>query len=485
MAEGERTLLYPVRIGVVGRYLSQLGAMLAMLSLPATAIAFYSGSFAVGFSYLLIVTVLGATAWGGRHLPAPQTIQSNEALVVVGLAFLLTPVLMAIPFAVGGLALDDALFEAVSAVTTTGLSTLDTLQGASASFLFGRAWLQWSGGLGIAVLSIALIMGHHAAARRLTNPISDINLVTTARTQARQILRVYVILTLSGTLLLSVVLGDPFMALVNVLATVSTGGFSPYDASIGALPPAAGAWLVTFFALLGAVPLLLYHQLLERKPRAVLADPELRALLVLVLLVSGILCLSLMLNAGMSPAMAIEHGVMLGTSAQTTTGVASLEIQALDPTSKLLLIVSMFIGGGSGSTAGGIKLLRFLIILRLLQHYLRRSAMPPHAISRPLLSGRPLERTEIEQALLVAALFVVAIGASWVVFVAFGYDPLDALFEVTSAVGTVGLSTGITADGLESPLKIVLCLDMLLGRLEAIALLVILYPTTWIGKRAR
>ena len=232
------------------------------------------------------------------------------------------------------------------------------------------------------------------------------------------------------------------------------------------------------------MPLLLYHQLLARKPGSVLADPELRTLVVLVALASAGVGLSLWWNSGLSAPEAIRHGVMLGTSAQTTTGFSSLDVGAIDPTSKLLLMFAMFIGGGSGSTAGGIKLLRFLIILRLMQHFLRQVAMPPHAVAQARLSGQVLERREIEQAALIAALFVATIGLSWLVFVAFGYAPLDALFEVTSAVGTVGLSTGITAADLEWPLKAVLCIDMALGRLEALALLVILYPPTWIGKRA-
>jgi trk system potassium uptake protein TrkH len=483
VTEGAATLTYPVRLPVIGRYLSQLGAMLAILSLPAGAVALYSGELRVGLAYALIAAGLLAAAWSGRRLPAATTIQTNEGMVVVGLAFVLTPVLMAIPLALGGLPLDDALFEAVSAVTTTGLSTLSTVEGGSSAFWFERAWLQWCGGLGISVLSVALLMGQHAAARRLANPISESNLATTARTQARQILRVYVILTLAGTLALSFVLDDTFMALVNMLATMSTGGFSPFDASIASLPT-AGAWIVTAFSLLGAVPLLLYHQILVGKPRSLISDPELRTLIAFVALASVAVSLSLWWNAGFVPSQAIRHGVMLGTSAQTTTGFSSLEVATLDPTSKMLLMLSMFIGGGSGSTAGGIKLLRLLIIFRFVQYYLRRAAMPPHAVAEPRMSGQVLERSEIEQAMLIGMLFVVAIALSWTAFVAFGYAPLDALFEVMSAVGTVGLSTGITSADLEWPLKLVLCIDMVLGRLEAVALLVVLYPATWIGKRA-
>jgi len=484
VAEGEATLEFPVRLPVVGKYLSQIGAMLALLTLPVSFVAFRSGDFSVGLAYALIAAALAAAAWGGRFLPEAKPIQSNEAMVVVALTFVLTPVLMAIPMTIGGLAPEDAFFEAVSAITTTGLSTLATVQGTSSAFVFERAWLQWCGGLGISVLSVALLMGQHVAARRLADPIRELNLVTTARAQARHILLVYALLTLAGTAILSLAVGDTFTAFVHMLATLSTGGFSSFDASIAALP-ASGAWIVTVFSALGAVPLLLYYQVLLRKPGALLADPELRTLLALILIMSIAVTLSLALNSGMSIALALRNGVMLATSAQTTTGFSSTEIGNLDPTSKLLLMMSMFVGGGAGSTAGGIKLLRLIIILRLLQHFLRRTAMPPHAVTRPLLSGRALERTEIERAMLIATLFVIAIAMSWAVFVAYGYTPLDALFEVTSAVGTVGLSTGISATDLELPLKLVLCVDMILGRLEAVALLVILYPTTWIGKRVR
>jgi len=483
MAQGETTLTYAVRPPVIGRYLSQLGAMLAVLSLPAGAVALFNGEIGVASAYALVAAALFAAAYAGRRLPAPPTIQNNEGIAIVSLTFVLTPVLMAIPFAAGGLALEDAFFEAVSAITTTGLSTLATVEGASSAFLFERAWLQWCGGLGIAALSVALIMGHHAAARRLTSPITDVNLATMARTQARQILRVYVVLTLIGTLALSFALGDAFVALVNMLSTLSTGGFSPFDESIAALPR-AGAWIVTLFSLLGAVPLLLYHHALARDPRALLADPEVRALAVLTVLAAAVVSLSLWWNTGLTPARALESGIMLGTSAQTTTGFASLDVGAIDPTSKLLLMLSMFLGGGSGSTAGGIKLLRLLIIFRLAQYFLRRTAMPPHAVVQPRFSGQVLGPSEIEQATLIATLFAMTIGLSWLAFVAYGHDPLDALFEVTSAVGTVGLSTGITGPDLAAPLKAVLCLDMLLGRLEVLALLVILYPTTWVGKRA-
>jgi trk/ktr system potassium uptake protein len=483
MAEGVTAVTYPVRLPAVAHYLSQLAGMVGILALPPVIVAVWFAEWGAAARFLAVTAVLAALAWGGRRIRAPESIQANEALVVVSLTFVLTPLIMSFPLAASGLPYRDVLFEAVSAITTTGLSAVDSVEARSPVFLFARAWLQWCGGLGIAVLSVALLMGHHVAARRLSEPASNGNLETTARMQARQVLRVYLILTLTGCVLLWFVIGDGFVSLVHMLATLSTGGFSTLDDSIAGLPR-AGAWVVTVFSFLGAIPLLLYSGVLAGKPRLLVSDPEVRALLVLVLVATATIATSLHAHSDLGWGAALVHGAMLGTSAQTTTGFASLDVGSLDQTSKLLLMASMIVGGGAGSTAGGIKLLRFLIVLRLVQHFLRRAAMPPHAVAQPRLAGQALKAQEIERAVLVIALFAMTVGVSWLVFVAHGYDPVDALFEVTSATGTVGLSTGITSSELPAALKLVLSLDMLLGRVEVFALLVLLYPRTWLRKRA-
>ncbi|MBU1708367.1 MAG: TrkH family potassium uptake protein, partial [Proteobacteria bacterium] len=136
-----------------------------------------------------------------------------------------------------------------------------------------------------------------------------------------------------------------------------------------------------------------------------------------------------------------------------------------------------------GSTAGGFKLLRLLIAVSVLRLILLRTCLPKHAVIEPRLAGRKLLNEEIHEALLLIVLFVTVVALSWLPFVAMGYGPLDSLFEVVSATGTVGLSVGLTSAGLPSLLKGILCLDMLLGRLEIIAWLVMLYPGSWLGRR--
>jgi trk system potassium uptake protein TrkH len=356
MSDSTTALSYAIRLGPVGGYLSQLGLMLVLLSLPSLAISLLFAEYEYSLRYTLVIGGLLLAAIPGLRLREPEQVQINEALAIVGLVFVLTPLIMAFPMAASGLPFEDVLFEAVSAITTTGLSTVGSIEQLSPTFLFARAWMQWYGGLGIAVLSVALLMGHHAAARRLADPTESENIATTARTQARQVLRVYLVLTLAGILLLWVLIGDPFTAVVHMLATLSTGGFSSFDHSIADLPR-SGAWLVTLFSLFGAVPLLLYFHAVSGRPTHLVRDPEVRALVAAVLLLSGLLSLSLYSHSGLSLGAALQNGTMLGVSAQTTAGFSSLPVGQLDATSKLLMIGGMLIGGGSGSTAGGIKLL--------------------------------------------------------------------------------------------------------------------------------
>jgi trk system potassium uptake protein TrkH len=187
--------------------------------------------------------------------------------------------------------------------------------------------------------------------------------------------------------------------------------------------------------------------------------------------------------AGMPWDTVLDNAPLIAISAQTGAGFTSLDIASLDPASKLVLIVSMLVGGGVGSTAGGIKILRLIILLRLLQLLVQRACLPANAVVQPRLGGHRLEGREIEHGLLIILLFLLIILLSWLPFLALGYAPLDALFDVVSAVATVGLSSGVVGPELPGLLKGVLCLDMLLGRLEGVALLLVLYPRVWIGRR--
>ena len=479
--EGKNTLRYAVRWPVLGRYLGQLALVLALLTLPPLGVSLYYGEYPISVRYLAVIALLVATGWPLSRLQAPDRIQGNEAMVIVTLAFLLSALLMSWPLAIAELSPLDAFFEAVSGVTTTGLTTLATVQDRNHSFLFARAWMQWYGGLGIAVLAIAIMAQHGLATRKLVESSMAELQVSSTRSHARRVLAVYVLLTLFGGVLIWAAGLSPFNALTHVLSAVSTGGFSSFDRSLGSGLPTFAPFAVAFVSLLGAVSLPLYFFAWRRGIGELVGDVELRALLGACL--GGTVLLALWLwQAGAPLAEAMRQGVLLAVSAQTTAGFSSQFIASLDGFPKGLLILSMAVGGSLGSTAGGVKLMRVLFFLRFVQVLLRRTAAPEHAVVEANLGGRRLKEEDMADALLVIVLFGALVALSWLAFLVHGYPALDALFEVVSAAGTVGLSAGITGSDLPAFLKLVLCMDMLAGRLEIVALLVTLYPFTWIGK---
>lgn len=485
MAQGISPLHYAIRPGVVAKHLGQLAFLLALLSLLPLGASLYFQETGISLRYALVTGLLMLFAGLSRLLPSPRNLQHNEALAIAALAFLLSPLLMSIPMMGSGLSWLDALFESISAITTTGLSMHPTVEELPRTFLLGRAWMQWYGGLGIVVLSLALLMGHEMAARRLSESTGAEDLEISAREHARRTTLVYGALTLVGLGILWPVTGDGFHALTHGLAAISTGGFSSMDGSLADFGGWSARIAVILVCLLGAVPFALYFRAVNGGWRASLGDTELHTLLLLGLIVTLLLAFSIQASHRLAWSESLGHAAVLGFSAQTTAGFSSLDVAGLDPFSKLVMIVSMAIGGGVGSTAGGFKILRLLILMRLVQVVVQRAAMPPHAVHEPHLGGRRLTDEDLQRALLLILLFGVVIVLSWLPFVAYGHDPLDALFEVVSATATVGLSSGITTTDLPDTLKGVLMFDMLFGRLEIIALLVVLYPPSWIGHRSQ
>jgi len=465
-------LLLPVRPAPVCRYLAQIALVLSVLLAVPTLFAAVSGDSDLSLA-LLLAALLPSLALGlcARLPTGDRPLQANEALVVTSLAFILAAGLMTFPLTASGLPLLDAWFEAVSGVTTTGLTMVPAPEHRTDAFLFTRAWMQWFGGLGMVVLSLALAFGRPADMRRLADAASDEeDLAFGVRIHARRVLAVYLLLTAAG-LGLVLTAGLPvFETLVHTLSAISTGGFSSFSDSLAGLDrPVQLALLAVAFC--GALPLPLYYRAFVRGAGELTRDPELRALAAAVLITA----LLLWALGRLAPAEALLQAL----TAQTGTGFSTLSITALEPEAKWVLILSMVTGAGVGSTAGGVKVLRVLILIRVLQLAILRVQMPRHAVVQLTVGGRPLDSGQIEHALLLLLIFPVLIVLSWLPFLVAGYAPLDALLEVVSATATVGLSTGIVGPDLEPMLKAVLTLDMLAGRVEILALLVLLYPGTW------
>ena len=483
MAKQATELRYAVRFRVVFKYFGQLCLVLAALTLVPLVISVIFGDTSISLRHGIVIGGLAAFGVGLARLRAPSRVQANEGMVLVTLIFIFTPLVMSYPMMGWGLGFLDAFFEGISGVTTTGLSTKATLVGVPPTFLFARAWMQWYGGLGIVVLSLALVMQPGLLAKGLaaTETESD-DLIGSTRSRARRVLKVYGVLTALGIIGSWLVGVGFFDAVLYTFAAVSTGSFAPHDGSLATLGWPAQVW-ITLLCLAGATPLTFYHRMLKEKRSVAVDFLQLQAVVIASLVVSLAVGASMRLSAGMAWPQVLHHAPLLAFSAQTTAGFSSMPCAQLDAGSKLVLIFSMLVGAGAGSTGGGFKLLRLLIAASVFRVILLRTCLPKHAVIDPRLAGRRLRDEEIHAALLLIVLFVAVVALSWLPFVAMGYSPLDSLFEVVSAMGTVGLSVGLASATLPALFKAILCVDMLMGRLEIIAWLVMLYPGTWFGRR--
>lgn len=483
MTQQAAELRYSVRPRVILKYFGQLCLVLAALTLvPLTASLFFGETF-ISLRYVTVIIGLSLLGAVLARLRAPADMQANEGMVLVTLMFAASPLVMSYPMMASGLSFIDALFEAVSGITTTGLSTVPTLENMPETFLFSRAWMQWYGGLGIVVLSLALLIHPGLVAKGLASAdIEHDDLIGGTKAHARLALKVFLTMTavgIGGALLAGMGARD---AVLYTLAAVSTGGFAPHDNSLAALNAAGQSW-ITLLCLAGAIPLTLYYRTLRERRRLPVDMLQLYSIVGAALVTTLLLGASMRLLDGMAWADVLHHAPLLAFSAQSTAGFSSMPCPDLDTDSKLVLIYSMLIGGGAGSTAGGIKVLRLLIVFAVLRMVIVRACLPRHAVAGTILGDKQLQGSEIQEAMLLILLFVMVVALSWLPFVAMGYNPLDALFEVASATGTAGLSVGVTSTTLPPLLKGVLCADMLMGRLEIIAWLVLLYRGTWFGRR--
>lgn len=474
-----------LRVPVVARYVGELCLSLAVMAGVPGVVALALGETGMGLRFLVVGALL-AGLWGwSRRLPPASGLQTNEGLAVVALTFLLAALAAAWPLAGAGLPLIDGLFEAVSAVTTTGLSTVASVEAHGPAFLFARAWLQWYGGLLIVVLALALLVGPGAVARRLAGDLDPEDLVGSTQIQARRSAAIYFAFSAAGFAALLLVGVDGFDALTHTMTAISTAGFANYDNSLAGLQNTAAEALLSVLCLAGAVSFALHYRIVSGDYDRLWRDERIRAMLAAILAASALVGMAMMLVDGLGWRDALHHAPMLAISAQTTTGFQTTDPAGLSPAVLLVLIVAMAVGGQAGSTAGGLKMFRVLILLKLLQTHVLRATIGRHAVLTPTVGGNKLEDADFRNAAGAVALFTIAVLAGWFAFLLYGHPPMAALFDVVSAAFTVGLGAGTIGPDLESPLKLVVCALMLLGRLEIVAFLILLYPRSWAPSKAQ
>lgn len=397
-----------------------------------------------------------------------------EVLVPVALSFVLAILLVSPAFVALGMPPVDALFEATSGITTTGLSLADGRADWPLSGHFLRAWMQWLGGFAFVAVALAVVIGRGVAARRLgaAEGIMDDRKTATAR-RARQLLGAYLLFTALAIVLLALLDERPLEGVLIAMSAVSTGGFAPEAASLAEKSLAMqGATLAV--CGLGAIPLGVLWAA-RRAPGTLLREPEVRIFAALLVFVAAAVVMVETQRGAQTPG----NAAFLALSAQATAGFTNSAVTELSPASMMILVFAMAIGGCLGSTAGGIKVFRFGFVASATRLTLLRTRTSYRAKTYLRLFGRKTDPREGTDIMGLLALYLLSAALVWLIMILSGVAAVPALFDSVSALSGVGLSAGAVSGDLPVAAKLALSAAMLLGRLEFLAVLALFNPGTW------
>ena len=440
---------------------------------------FESAVFAGFFGVMLLLSTRGPIV----------SLSTRQAILLTVTSWMIAPAIGAMPLliAMPGLGVTNAYFEAMSAMTTTGSTVLSGLEDLPAGVLLWRALLQWIGGIGIIVMGIALLPLMRAGGIRLFHLESS--------ERAERVLprfRNFVVLMLLVYSSLSITCAagyifagmNVFDAVCHAMTTLSTGGFANYDASFGAFANPYAEWIAVLFMTAGSIPFFLYIGALGGGYRRITENTQVRVLVFFLAAVTLVVAMWLWVADGVPMLRALRLAAFNVTSIVTTTGYASTDYTTWGALPVGLFFFLTFVGGCTGSTAGGIKILRFQIIWYEMRNTLR-TLLSPHAVRRPVPHAPSSEPGAAITSLLFACVFLLTTSTVAVSLELLGLDLITAVTAAATAVANVGPGLGamIGPAGNFAPLpdaaKWVLAVAMLLGRLELFAVFVLFTRQFW------
>ena len=416
-----------------------------------------------------------------------RKIGAKDCLAIVGLSWVLLMLFGALPLYLAGVVphYTDAVFEITSGFTTTGASIFSDVEVLPRGILFWRSLTTWLGGAGIVVLYIALLpaVGIHTFQLYEAEAagLSTERIAPQIRETAKKLLGVYLFLSL-GELAALVICGMPgFDALCHTFATIATAGFSTKNASIGAYGPPV-QWVVTLFMFLGGVNFVLFYQAMKGKPLNFFKDEEFRMyFFMMVILAPFFAWVLLVFDASAAP---LREAAFQVASIATSTGFVTADFDRWPSVLKFILMLLIFVGGCGGSTAGGLKVVRALLSVKIVARNTLQAVFP-NAVLPVKFNGKALEDKMVTAVLSFFSLYLLMFfGGALLLIMTDGTDIVTAMTAAIACLSNVGPGLGavgpMTNFGwISVPGKWVLSFLMLAGRLEFYALLILFVPATW------
>lgn len=458
-----------------------------LLLLPAVVGLLY-GEHETLYFLLTAALSLGLSFALTAKKPDSIAIYAREGFLIVALSWIAMSVLGALPFYLSG-EIDgfvNSLFETVSGYTTTGSSILTDIESLSRGMLFWRSFTHWVGGMGVLVFALAVLpaadgRSMHILRAEVPGP-SVGKLVPKMRQTAIILYSVYLALTVMEIILLLLGGMDLFDSAVHAFGTAGTGGFSVRNASIGAYQSPYLEWVIGIFMLLFGINFNLFYLILLGKLKSAFKSQELRWYLVIVALSTGAIALNvshLFSNVGDT----VRTAFFQVSSIITTTGFVTTNYDLWPTFSKIILMLLTVIGACAGSTGGGIKVSRLIMLIQSVSQEIR-GMIHPRAVKNVKLEGRPVDKATLDSVTVFFSAYILIFLGSTLLVAIDGFDMVTTSTAVLTCIGNVGpgLSmVGPVGNFSEFSIlaKLVLCFDMLAGRLELFPMLILFTPRTW------
>lgn len=467
---------------VLGRLL-QIEA--CAMALPALCALCYRESI---MPFLLSAAIMAGTGTLLSLLHTDRRFFIREGFAAVGLIWLSTCLMGALPFWFSGefASFVDCFFEASSGFTTTGSTILTDIESMSRGILFWRSFTHWLGGMGVLVLATAVLPSMGVRSQYLTqaeSPGPVFSKLVPKQSQTSKILYgIYFFLTLSETILLKLAGMPLYDALIHAFSSAGTGGFSSRNASVGAYGSPLIDVIITVFILMFSVNFAVYYLLLTKKFRDILSSDELRFFLTVVVISTTLITISILPIYG-NVLQALRYAAFQVASIISTTGFGTADYVLWPQISQLILVLIMFCGACAGSTGGGMKCSRVLVLLRTIRREIHR-ILHPRSVEVVTLDGKLVETDTVHSILtfvgcylllvLAGALVVSIDGESFAVSFSAALTCMSNVGPGLEKIGPVGNFAAF------SPIpKVVLSLLMITGRLEIFPILILFSRSTW------
>ena len=476
---------------MMGRFLSQTLLVETLFMIPALLISVFCGEISAWQAFLLAMAIMLAVT-GILHLickSAPNALNAKEGLVCVGISWIFMSLLGCLPFVFSGAIPNyiDALFEMVSGFSTTGSSVLSRPEDLPKGILYWRSFSHWLGGMGVLVFLLALQpadgnSGFTMHLLRAESPGPNVGkLVPKMHKTAGILYLLYIGLTILNILFLLVGNMPVFDAVCTAFGTAGTGGFGVRSDSLASYSPYIQN-VTTVFMLLFGINFSCYYLLLLRQFKGVFKDEELRLYILIVVVSIGLIFWNLQ-GFYATQEETLRHSAFQVGSIITTTGYATTDFDLWPSFSKMILVGLMLIGACAGSTGGGIKVARVLLLFKSLRRNIHQ-VLRPKSVHVIRSNGQVVDETIVRNTNAYLAAYVIIMFVSVLVISLDGFSPATNLTAVFACFNNIG--PGLEAVGPTcnfagfSPLsKVILILDMLAGRLEIFPILALLSRSTW------